>query len=199
MKNSEKINAKGKITVRGYKKGTLLSVQPLMQRLSRLLSDKSGHSKEIKQLRADIHSRLQRGLITQISQSNLIMSAANLGMDLIIQRLNGFLVSPTYDLAINYIAIGTGSTTPTASDTKLTAETTRAVVVYSQDVNYNELIIQTFLPDANLANGTYYEAGSFIAGSATPNSGIIFNHALFATPYVKTSGMDTTVEVDISL
>ena len=199
MKISEKINAKGRITIKSYKKGTLDKAKPLMLRLSSLLSDKSGHSKEIKQLRANIHLILQKGLTGQVSQANLIMSAANLGMDLIIQRLNGFLVSPIYDLAINYIAIGTGSTTPTASDTQLTTETTRAVVVYSQDVNYNELILQTFLPDANLANGTYYEAGSFIGGSATPNSGIIFNHALFATPYVKTSGMDSTIEIDIQL
>lgn len=127
------------------------------------------------------------------------MVAANYGTDLIIQRLNGFLVPATYDLAINYLAIGTGQTTPANSDTQLTAETARAVVVYSQDVAFDELQLQAFFPDANLANGTYYEAGGFIGGSATPNSGQMFDHSLFASPYTKTSGMDTTVEIDITL
>ena len=76
-KTKEKLNIKGKITVRGYKKGTLLSVQPLMQRLSRLLSDKSGHSKEIIALRHNIRSILIKGLIDEKITDNLIMVAAN--------------------------------------------------------------------------------------------------------------------------
>ena len=158
-----------------------------------------GNQAKIKKLRTKIASILKRGAVGQIKQGNLIMQAANYGTDLIIQQLNGFLVTPVYGLAINYIAIGTGTATPANSDTQLTTETNRGIVVYSQDTNFNEIQLQAFFPDANLANGTYREAGSFIGATATPNSGQMFNHALFAVPYTKTSGIDTTVEIDITL
>lgn len=135
-------------------------------------------------------------LLQEIVQDNLIMQAANIGKDLIIQRLLGI---NTYTLNINYGAIGTGSTTPTASDTQLTTETNRTTVSYSQDSGFNEAMLQFFFPDSMLTNQTYYEFGTFVDGSATANSGQIFNHALFGTPYVKTAGVDTTVEVDITL
>ena len=124
------------------------------------------------------------------------MQAAGLGKDLIIQRL---LAINTYSLNITHGAIGTGTTTPTISDTQLTAETNRTTVTYSQDSGFNEAILQFFFPDSMLTNQTYYEFGTFVDGSNTANSGQLFNHALFTTPYVKTAGVDTTVEVDITL
>jgi hypothetical protein len=50
-----------------------------------------------------------------------------------------------------------------------------------------------------LANGTYYECGSFIGGSSTIGTGNMFNHALFSSPYSKSSGTDTTLEIDITI
>ena len=178
----EKINLKGKITVTSYKRGTLDKALPFLERINELVRQGKGKDDVIYGLRKKVKEILINGKIKAISNHNLIMVAANYGTDLIIQRLNGFLVPATYDLAINYLAIGTGQTTPANSDTQLTAETARAVVIYSQDVAFNELQLQAFFPDINLANGTYYEAGSFLGAWATPNSGQIFNHALFATP-----------------
>ena len=199
MKTKENRKIKGKITIRSYKPNTLAKVKPYMLALSAIFAKKQGCRQEIARLRAKIHSILKRGAIGQICQHNLIMQGVDHGTDLIIQRLNGFLVPPTYDLAINYIAIGTGTATPTNADTQMTAEVLRGVVVYSQDIAFNELELQAFFPDNELPNGTYTEAGSFIGATITPNSGQMFNHALFATPYTKTSGMDTTVEIDITL
>ena len=196
---AEKLNLRGQITITSYKQGTLDAASPYIDRLNKLLFNKEKFIEEIKELRARIKYILSLGKLGSVTNHNLIMQAANYGTDLIIQQLNGFLVTPVYGLAINYIAIGTGQTTPANSDVQLTAETNRGIVIYTQDVSFNELQLQAFFPDANLANGTYYEAGSFIGASATLNSGQIFNHALFATPYIKTSGMDTTVEIDISL
>ncbi len=135
-------------------------------------------------------------LLQEIVQDNLIMQAANLGKDLIIQRL---LAINTYSLNITHGAIGTGATTPSASDTQLTTETNRTTVTYSQDSGFNEAILQFFFPDSLLTNQTYYEFGTFVDGTSSANSGQLFNHALFTTPYVKTAGVDTTVEVDITL
>ena len=199
-KIQEKLGIKGKITIRGYKAGTLAKIEPLMKRLSRLLSDKSGHSKEIIALRHNIRSILIKGLIDEKITDNLIMVAANVGTDLIIQNLGAFFLgAPISNLSINYLAIGTGSTTPANTDTQLTTEVARSTVVDAQDIGFDELQLQAFLTDSNLANGTYYEAGAFIGGTSSLNSGIMFDHALFATPYVKVSGQDTTIQITISL
>lgn len=135
-------------------------------------------------------------LLQKIVQRNLIMQGSSTGMDLIIQKL---ISNNTYSCNINYGAIGTGSTTPAVTDTQLTTETARTTVALAQESGYNTATIQFFFPDTNLTNTTYREFGTFIDGTASANSGQIFNHALFSVPYTKVGGTDTTVEVDIDL
>lgn len=101
-------------------------------------------------------------------------------------------------LGVQWGEIGTGSTTPTNMDTALTTPTNRAPVSYALDYGFNEAQLQFFFPDAILANETYYEAGCFIGGSSNIGTGNLFNHALFAAPYVKTAGTDSTLEIDFS-
>jgi hypothetical protein len=101
-------------------------------------------------------------------------------------------------LGIAWGEIGTGSTTPANTDTALTTPTNRATVSYAADNGFDEAQLQFFFPDAVLANETYYEAGSFVGGSSTIGSGNMFNHALFTTPYSKSAGTDTTLEIDFS-
>lgn len=134
-------------------------------------------------------------LVQEIVQKNLIMQGTNTGKALLVNRLLG---DTTYTTIINYGAIGTGSTAPAASDTQLATESARTTVAYSQNVGNNEAVIQFFFADTSLSNTTYYEFGTFVDGSGTANSGRLFNRALFTTPYVKASGTDTTVEVDIT-
>ena len=100
---------------------------------------------------------------------------------------------------INWGAIGTGNTAPTVTDSQLTTEFARSGLSFYQDTNFNEAQVQFFFSDAVLTNQTYYEFGTFIAGTSAANSGQIFNHALFTSPYGKSAGTDTTVEVDITL
>jgi len=127
---------------------------------------------------------------------NLIMTAQNVGRDLLIQWLLGIT---TYPIGINWGAIGTGITTPTAGDTQLAAETNRTIPAFTEDYAFNEAVFQFFFPDSTLVNQIYYEFGTFVAGSNTANSGQIFNHALFTVPYSKSAGSDTTIEVDINI
>ena len=135
-------------------------------------------------------------LVQEIVQDNLVMQGSSTGTDLIIQRLLG---TNTYSLNINYGAIGSGSTAPAISDTKLTTEVARTTVAYSQRSSATAAMFQFFFPDSVLANGTYPEFGMFVDATATANSGQIFNHALFTTSYTKVAGTDTTVEVDLSI
>ncbi len=133
-------------------------------------------------------------LLKEIVQRNTIMVSDGRGLDLLVQRL---ISNNTYSANINYGAIGTSSTAVTSSDTQLGSETARRPFALTQESGFNTASLQFFFADANLANGTYTEFGTFVDGTASANTGRLFNRALFSVPYVKTTGVDTTVEVSI--
>jgi hypothetical protein len=198
IKQEEKLEPKGIVKIRSYKAGSFALIAPIMDKARALLREhKKFEAMAMAQKAFDILKGNQIG--EEIVSHNLVMTGANTGRDLIIQALNGFLVAPVYYSAINYGAIGTNNTAPAAADTQLGTETARTPVSWSQDVGFNQLQLQFFFSDGSLTNTTYYEFGTFVVGTATPNSGKIFNHVLFSSPYVKTSGIDTTIELDISL
>lgn len=133
-------------------------------------------------------------LVTEIVQRNLVMEGTNTGKALLAQRLVG---DNTYSCNVNYGAIGSGTNAPNASDTQLQTEVTRTIVANSQVLSNSIAKIQFFFADGLLANGSYTEFGMFIDGTASANSGQIFNRALFSPAYTKVAGTDTTVEVDV--
>lgn len=158
------------------------------------------HRKEALRRMALIKERIERtfehyALGIETATDNLIMTGSLIGRDLLVQYLiNG----TTYSGGINYGALGTGTTTPAASDTQLTTESARAVPSIANDVANNEAQFQFYFPDANLSNATYHEAGCFMNGTASANTGKIFNHALLGSAYTKTAGTDTTLEIDFT-
>jgi hypothetical protein len=138
-------------------------------------------------------------LLQELVFRNLIMQGANIGKDLIVQKMiAAYTGTDPYTLHITHGAIGTSSTAPAITDTRLGNESARVSLTYAQDSGYNEAVLQFFFPDSTLTNQTYYEFGIFVDGTATVNSGQLFNHVLFGTPYAKSAGVDTTVEVDIT-
>lgn len=138
-------------------------------------------------------------LIQELVFHNLIMQAANVGKDLIVQKMiAAYTGTDPYTLHITHGAIGTSSTAPTTSDTQLGAESARVSLTFGQDSGNNIAVLQFFFPDSTLTNQTYNEFGTFVDGTSSANSGKLFNHALFGTPYAKSAGVDTTVEVDIT-
>lgn len=137
----------------------------------------------------------------KVRQKNMIVWSLNYGFDILIQFLlsaytGSFAFAST--LGIAWGEIGTGVTTPMNTDIALTTPTKRAPISYAADNGFNLAQIQFFFPDALLANTTYNEFGTFIGGSSTIGTGNMFNHALFGTPYSKSAGTDTTVEVDFA-
>ena len=206
IKQNESIGAKGRIKIKRYRGGTLLRAQPhaLTSMALRRMS-----CEETNPLRRDAlavastrHAKIMQAILdegfleTAVDQHNMVMVGALTGKDLLVQYLTA---GTTYSGGINYGAMGTGSTAVAATDTQLTTETNRAATTFAQDAGYNEAVLQFFFPDAVLSNTTFYECGTFMNATASANSGQIFNHALFAAPYVKTAGSDTTLEVDITL
>jgi len=182
MHNTEGLKVTGKITIRSYEAGTIHLYKSLVE---------LGKLDQARALLAD-------GKI-EVEQKNLIVDSANYGLDILVQYLiSAYNGSFAFPLGIAWGELGTGNTAPTAGDVGLTAPTNREPVSYAADNALQTAQLQFFFPDATLANGTYYECGSFIGGSSTIGTGNMFNHALFSTPYSKSAGTDTTLEIDIS-
>jgi hypothetical protein len=183
MLNKEGLTISGKITIRSYPAGTLHLYKTLVD---------FGKLSLARELLAD-------GKI-EVEQKNLIVDSSNYGIDILVQYLlSAYNGSTPFPLGIAWGEIGTGTTTPAAGDTALTTPTNRATVAYAADSGFNTAQLQFFFPDASLANEDYYECGSFIGGSSTIGTGNMFNHALFSSPYSKSAGTDTTLEIDIAI
>jgi hypothetical protein len=182
MLQKEGIKVSGKITIRSHPAGTLHLYDSLVA-LGKL----------------DLAQALLADGKVEVQNSNIIVDSSNYGIDILIQYLlSAYNGSNPFPLGISWGELGTGATTPTLGDTALTTPTNRATVAYAADSGFNTAQIQFFFPDAVLVNQDYYECGSFIGGTSTIGTGNMFNHALFATPYSKSAGVDTTLEIDIS-
>lgn len=133
--------------------------------------------------------------------NNLVVSSSNRGRNLIAQHLGDYLNSglrSNYPLAITYAELGTSATTPTNSDTQLGSASDRKSTDLAT-VTGNVVTLSFFWADGDLADGTYNEFGTFTGGTATLNSGQLFNHALFSPSYEKAAGEDTTIEVEFTI
>lgn len=182
IQTREGIGVSGKIIIRSYPAGTLHLYETLRS------MGKLHLAREL----------LEDGTI-EVEDHNLIVDSGNYGKDILVQYLiSAYSGMLNFPLGIAWGELGTGNTTPTNGDTALTTPTNRAAVAYAADLGFNEAQLQFFFPDSVLANGTYYECGSFVGGTSTIGTGNMFNHALFSSPYSKSSGSDTTLEVDIT-
>jgi hypothetical protein len=183
MLKKEGLTVSGKITIRSHSAGTI-------DRYNCLKSE--GRIAEAQAL-------IRAGKI-EVEQKNLVVDSSNYGIDILVQYLiSAYNGTFNFPLGIAWGELGTGATTPTAGDTALTTPINRAPVAYAADNGFNTAQLQFFFPDATLTNTTYYECGSFVGGTSSVGSGNMFNHALFATPYSKSSGTDTTLEIDIQI
>jgi hypothetical protein len=188
----------GKIKIDTYRVGFVDAIQPLLdnRETCRLMLPNSDAARQLAYVVQRIEEIKAAYFIhTAVECSNLVMDSPNYGIDLIIQRMIGM---NTYSLNILYGEIGTGATAPTLADTALTTPTNRAAVGFQQDYGSTDAVFQFFFSDSQLANQTYYEFGTFVDGTSTIGSGQIFNHALLSPSYEKSSGQDTTIQVDFS-
>jgi hypothetical protein len=181
MENTpEQVKLTGKVIIRSHPAGTLHLYETLVG-MGRL----------------DLARELLADGKVEVEQKNLVVASLNYGFDILVQYLiSAYTGNFAFPLGISWGEIGTGVTAPTAADTALTTPTNRSSITYAADLGFNEAQLQFFFPDATLANGTYTEFGTFIGGSSLIGSGNMFNHALFASPYSKSAGTDTTCEID---
>lgn len=159
VKNQVKIL--GEISAKFYDQSKLSKFDRMMNRL-------------IEQHRAKMPSlaKLYRlgELVGQDDHKNVICNA---GFGAIAKILVGDS-SYTGNGEINKAALGTGSTTPNASDTQLATESYRNDIA-SGSASSNVAYLTAFFTEAECA-GTYTEFGNFIDGAAGANSGLLWSH-----------------------
>lgn len=206
MELRDSLKVTGKIRISTYRAGFVEAVAPYLDALQdyRRLLVQRPTEENARWLREKVERltetlkliREEHFIRTAVECPNLVMDSPGYGLDLIIQRLIG---NNTFSLNIGWIEIGTGTATPTVNDTALTSPSVRATISYQEDYGATDAIVQAYITDANLPNGTYTEVGSFIDGTSSIGSGQIFNHALLSPVYGKVSGEDTTIEIDINV
>ena len=192
----ESIKVKGVISIYTYKGGTHDKAAPFISRWKKCVA--KGDFKQADHYKRKFEKIFKDNQIGEPNvTNNLVMTAPNLGRDLIIQRLMGI---NTYSLNLSYAEIGTGNTAPTATDTTITAAVARASLSagVAQDLGNNQAQIQYFFADATLTNVTYYEGGTYVDGNASLGTGQLWNHALLTSPYTKAPGTDITLQLNAS-
>lgn len=102
----------------------------------------------------------------------------------------------TYTGAVNYGAVGTGSTAISDADTTLDTEAKRKAVATRSRTN-DSVTLRFFFTKADVS-GTLNEFGTFIDGTSTADTGQLFNRALTGG-WVKSSSEALTVTVQFDL
>lgn len=206
MNAREGLKITGKITIVRYRAGMAEAAAPPLERLKQQKAlNRAFSNPHMRKATAAYAQKLKdrieaikaaHFLEVAVETPNLIMDSPNYGLDLIVQRLAG---NNTYSLNLLWIEIGTGTTAPIVNDTGLATPTLRLPVTYQEDYGATDAIVQAYVTDANLPNGTYGEVGSFVDGTSAIGSGQIFNHAVLSPAYAKVSGVDTTIQIDINV
>lgn len=106
--------------------------------------------------------------------------------------ISGTTVTPTFKA--NYFALGTSSTAPANTDTQLAAETVRLALTNRSSYT-NIAYLDVFFPSTSVGGNTYLEAGIFVDGSGSANSGYLLSHVAIN----QTLGSSQTLTVNSSI
>jgi len=149
------------------------------------VSDSFGLQGEVKWIKS------KNGIIIAESEfmPNRVMGNNGRGISIFLDRL---ISNNTHTGNIRFADIGDDDTLATAADTDLGNGLVRAQVgAVSRSGLSAEF--RFFYASAVTPDDTYEEFGMFVDGNTAVGSGQLFNHLVFATPLVKTTGEDHTV------
>lgn len=124
--------------------------------------------------------------VKQVVKYNLVHLAAR---EMYAKLLIG---EATYTGEINYGALGTSSAAITDADTTLTTEVARKLI--ASKTRTNDSVTIDFYYSKSDTNGTYQEFGCFVDGTATVDTGLMFNRVLTGG-WVKSSSEAMTVSI----
>lgn len=122
---------------------------------------------------------------------NLVVTA---GKAAIANFLSHASPTPT-SIRVNYVALGSGTNSPAAGDTQLQTEVFRKVTA-SADNASNVATITGFFTQTE-TSGTYREAGLFMSGTASANTGTLLSRV--AINITKSGAQTLTIEWTITI
>jgi hypothetical protein len=100
-----------------------------------------------------------------------------------------------------YIAIGTDSTAPSISDTKLKSESFRkAITSYANGASVGEILINAYIGPSEANGINIQEVGVFggSTASSVANSGVLLARGLYSHTKVSTEGLTLQLDLQIS-
>jgi len=122
-------------------------------------------------------------------EKNLIVQAG-------LNYIASLLINETTNNIPMYLALGTGNTTPVATDIKLVSEGLRKAVS-TKTRQANMVRLRTFFLSSE-ANGTWTEFGIFLAGTNNKDSGTLLNRIVPTGGISKASNQVLTIECRIT-
>lgn len=109
--------------------------------------------------------------------------------------ISGTTITPT--LKANYFALGTGSSTPANADTTLQTESTRAA--FTNRTSYqNVAYLDVFFPSTTVGGNTYTEAGIFVDGTASANTGYLLSRVAINQVLGSTQTLTVNCSITVS-
>lgn len=127
-------------------------------------------------------------LLRESHHENLVVLNANRGLNLLIQALGGLTI---YPLEIDNASIGTGDNVPADSDTDLETPVLENIIKARTTINVDNLILEFFMTNDELANGTYTEFGLFCGNQ-------LFARSIISPSHTKADFEDTLIEYTIT-
>lgn len=106
--------------------------------------------------------------------------------------ISGTTVTPSFKA--NYFALGSSSTAASNADTQLGTETLRAAFT-DRSAYANVAYLDVFFPTASVGGNTYNEAGIFVDGTGSANSGYLLSRVMIN----QTLGSSQTLTVNCSI
>ena len=129
-------------------------------------------------------------LLRQTEQMpNKVVSSSNHGRNIFIQHFAGVT---TYPLEITSAAVGDDDTAAADDNTGLGNSLVADIDITNFTISNNQLQIDVFVADGNLADNTYEELGFFCAAQ-------LFSRIIIAPGYTKASGEDTLFTYTLTL
>jgi hypothetical protein len=124
------------------------------------------------------------------------ITVTNGGLNLLRDCLSGAATAPQ----IYYVAVGTGSTAPSSSDTQLVAEVFRkAVTSFANGGSVGELLTNMYIAPGDAVGVAIAEVGFFAGPTATAsaNTGTLLARGLYSHTHVATESIQ--LQLDLTL
>lgn len=123
------------------------------------------------------------------------ITITNAGLDLLRDGMSG-----ANNPLVTYVALGTSSTAPAATDTQLGAESYRkAVTSYSNGASHGEIKVNMYLGPGDDVGDTIAEIGFFGGSTATSaaNTGVLLAHGLYSHTKLSTESIQFVLDFTV--